>query len=855
MSKRTNNRFIIGSKNINSTPCRKCSHHVYSHNYAANMRQHDDIIERFEKKIAAIDMDSTINIKIAFHFVAPKGSYGRERVISRVHDIIMSINDDFNNYSNNPNTMNNFRYKSIINQVFLSNMPKQNIYLGNEYLKFLPIKPANIIFELGEIYFYPVKKRLNLSQHDDISDVEVEFQLIKQYVYQNRANAINPDSCLNIWIIDMNDTSILGFSNFPWEVPDNCHGIIIHRRSFFPEDYDETGFCNFKTFTHHIGHYFGLLHVIGQHSGEGVYSASNINTDSEKITFNPDIPENVFDQFNSSFDPTDKTLCKRLHNDVSYNPLFMNFMDYTCDKYMSMFTQNQIQKMRYMILNYRPKINAVLYRIRLPVPRYNPDTDTITGDVGYSSNITRRAPLIPSREEINNPRLTAQGFVPPEEFMPPQLPEVPSEPVMVAPNLCATEQSMNPNGLCSRDQVIANIKSVMTPSDSAKSIEPPIRDFRSYNSVDGYAQYFQGDNNMTQELQKQMAMMQHQRQKQYDYMIRNGVDPSQIPAEFNSCNDPRQTPIFDQGAIPSMIPTMVPEMDPRITQQIPPPMPNTDPRMNGGFDPRMNCGIDPRITQQTDPRMNCGIDPRITQQADPRMNCGIDPRITQQADPRIISAMAPGPDPRMMQQPEPLIQQPMDPRMACRFDPRMMHPWYMPKNNSNMNPEYYQRKTENKHEKRIDPQFVSKKNNCEINDIDDSVPHADINYEALRNLRSQRSYPKYASAKPDSKINSLDPKYQPPPTSLKEVTTIRSKEYIPPHMAAQNDNASNLANRISNIDEQLKNIKAKTNFAAKPTVPISQPNAKFDKYGQKIDKSREPAKIMTQRRFTRTKPV
>ena len=140
MSKKTNNRFVSSNKSTEQNQAskfRKCVHNIYSHHYAANMKQHDDIMQNSINKINSVNMDSTINIKIIFHFLAPKGSYNRDSVLRRAHDIIVSLNDDFNNYTNNPNTMNNFKYKSIINQVFTSNMSKQNIYLGKKYHLFL----------------------------------------------------------------------------------------------------------------------------------------------------------------------------------------------------------------------------------------------------------------------------------------------------------------------------------------------------------------------------------------------------------------------------------------------------------------------------------------------------------------------------------------------------------------------------------------------------------------------------------------------------------------------------------------------------------------------------------------------
>lgn len=384
MFNRLHNKINAGNKNISfDSSHRKCAHNVHSYSYAAHVKMHNDIAQKAANRIATIDMETTIVVKVIFHFLVPVGTYNRDKVISRAHDIIQSLNDDFNNYSKNPNTMNNFRYKNIVNQVFLHNMVKQTKYLSSEYMSALPSEPSNIIFELGQVYFYPVRGRLNLAQYDDLVDVEMEQHAIKQFIFQNRAHATNSISSeyfLNIWVVDMSNTLILGFSSFPWEVIDSYHGVIVNLRVFFPEDYGEKNFNMFKTFTHEVGHFFGLLHVFNQNSAMGAYAAVNINTDDEKIVDNTgDYVVDTPNQLAATYDPTDKIQNRKLHQDNNYNPLFMNFMDYTYDKYVTMFTKNQIQKMRYFIQTYRPKLNYKVHKIVLPAPKYDPETDKIVG--------------------------------------------------------------------------------------------------------------------------------------------------------------------------------------------------------------------------------------------------------------------------------------------------------------------------------------------------------------------------------------------------------------------------------------------------------------------------------------------
>src|SRR5579863_6306089 len=158
-----NNRFVITNTNAHGHHLgmdhthKKCANNIYSYGYADNVIRHDELMEESQLILTDVDMTSIIDIKIAFHFMSPNGSFNKSRVLSRTNDVIASLNDDFNNYSSNPNTMNNFKYKSIINQVFLSNMVKQNIYLGEDFIEAIPASPSNIIFSLGEIYYYPLR--------------------------------------------------------------------------------------------------------------------------------------------------------------------------------------------------------------------------------------------------------------------------------------------------------------------------------------------------------------------------------------------------------------------------------------------------------------------------------------------------------------------------------------------------------------------------------------------------------------------------------------------------------------------------------------------------------------------------
>lgn len=419
-----NNKFVISNKNIDHVSKKsshlKCGHNNNSYSYNNNIQIHNQIVNDITTNEVDVDMITPIHIQIAFHFLAPSDSFNVTDVLQQTNDIIQSINDDFNNYSDNQYIMNYLRYKNVVNEVFIGDQEKQDIYLSDNYQETIPLRPSNITFELGNIYYYPVASRLNLTQYDDVEQVDLEYQAVKQFIFENNAVAINPNNFLNIWIVDMIGTEILGFSSFPWDTMDIVNGVIINRAVFFPEElianqlffpYDK-----FKTFTHEIGHYLGLLHTFDNSGDEKQFAAVNINEDNQQAQFagssnnTGDYIEDTPFQSTPTYDPyTDQML----QSDLNYNPLFMNFMDLTYDDFLTNFTYNQIQKMRYMIFTYRPEINSLVNpNISLPAPKFNPTTRTVIGNnsIELSGRIAQAAkttkPQLSYPDNYNNTKKT-----------------------------------------------------------------------------------------------------------------------------------------------------------------------------------------------------------------------------------------------------------------------------------------------------------------------------------------------------------------------------------------------------------------------------------------------------------------
>lgn len=420
---RKNDKFVIANKNINATKSAKrghtkCGHHCGSYVYQNNVNIHKQIVSDLSRRQVNVDMTTPIHIIIALHFLAPTDTFTPTEVLQRANEIVQSINDDFNNYSPNPYIMNFLRYKNVVTEVFIGDLEKQDIYLSEDYQNTVPLEPSYITFELGNIYYYPVASRLNLTQYDDVDQIELEFQAVKQFIYQNNAVAISPENFLNIWIIDMVGTDILGYTNFPWEPIDIVNGILINRAAFFPEELTDNEiffpYDQFKTFTHEIGHYLGLLHPF-DNENDTPQAAVNMHEGGNQPIF-PGSTQYTGDYIADTpfeFEPIyDPYIDQPLQTDINYNPLFMNFMDYTYDEFLTNFTYNQIQKMRYMIFAYRPEINSFDLDFVLPTPTFNPLTRTLTDTVVSAIPLDLTAKIAQAAKTVQASNQTGRNIKP-----------------------------------------------------------------------------------------------------------------------------------------------------------------------------------------------------------------------------------------------------------------------------------------------------------------------------------------------------------------------------------------------------------------------------------------------------------
>lgn len=139
-------------------------------------------------------------------------------------------------------------------------------------------------------------------------------------------SAWNTSKYLNIWIVNFTDGT-LGYATFPEDNSGNKDGVVIAYDAFgtvgvLTPDYDKG-----RTSTHEIGHWLGLYHIWG---------------DDYNCTADDGI-EDTPKQYEDSYG------CPCEHPKVdncSPSIMYQNFMDYTDDACMSLFTKDQVTRMR-----------------------------------------------------------------------------------------------------------------------------------------------------------------------------------------------------------------------------------------------------------------------------------------------------------------------------------------------------------------------------------------------------------------------------------------------------------------------------------------------------------------------------
>ncbi|MDY7089521.1 MAG: zinc metalloprotease [Actinomycetota bacterium] len=144
-----------------------------------------------------------------------------------------------------------------------------------------------------------------------------------KFAAQGGADAWPADRYLNIWVCRLSG-GLLGYAQFPGG-PADTDGVVITYTGFGTTGTASAPFDLGRTTTHEIGHWLNLFHIGGD-DGTGCSGSDFVS----------DTPNQAGQNFGTPTFPS--ITC----NNGPNGDMWMNFMDYTDDVAMYMFTQGQI---------------------------------------------------------------------------------------------------------------------------------------------------------------------------------------------------------------------------------------------------------------------------------------------------------------------------------------------------------------------------------------------------------------------------------------------------------------------------------------------------------------------------------
>jgi hypothetical protein len=151
------------------------------------------------------------------------------------------------------------------------------------------------------------------------------------------ADSWDPEKYFNVWLCSLSN-GILGYSSFPEDGSPSEQGVVIDYRSLPGGAF--TSYNGGKTLTHETGHYFNLFHIWGDDNG------SCSGTDEVGDT------PNQAGATSGCFTGVRTDNCTPSGNGIMYQ----NYMDYSNDECLVMFTKQQVDRMQTALSLYRSSL-------------------------------------------------------------------------------------------------------------------------------------------------------------------------------------------------------------------------------------------------------------------------------------------------------------------------------------------------------------------------------------------------------------------------------------------------------------------------------------------------------------------
>ena len=186
------------------------------------------------------------------------------------------------------------------------------------------------------------------------------------------ADAWNPSAYVNIWVGNIaNGGGVLGYTQIPGSGSPQDDGVFCNILGFGIRACNVSAYNKGRTVVHELGHYFGLNHIWGDdETSQNTCSGDDfrpLTSDGSTYIlpaslYNPsgkgNTSQDIGDTPNQSI-ATTNCASGMVSDSCSVNPpgkMYENFMDYTSDDCYNMFTKKQVERMEYVLTNYRASL-------------------------------------------------------------------------------------------------------------------------------------------------------------------------------------------------------------------------------------------------------------------------------------------------------------------------------------------------------------------------------------------------------------------------------------------------------------------------------------------------------------------
>jgi len=155
-----------------------------------------------------------------------------------------------------------------------------------------------------------------------------------KHVSTGGANAWNSTKYLNIWVCKLSG-GVLGYSTFPRSATADEQGVVIYNVTL--PGGSLAGYNDGRTLTHETGHFFSLYHIWGDDDG-ACWGNDGINDTPDQADASAGCHSGVV-----------KDAC----NSTAAGIMYQNYMDYSSDGCMALFTLLQVSQMETTLNNSR----------------------------------------------------------------------------------------------------------------------------------------------------------------------------------------------------------------------------------------------------------------------------------------------------------------------------------------------------------------------------------------------------------------------------------------------------------------------------------------------------------------------